>query len=89
MELRDLIDAQRKSTLGLTHEQQKALAVREFQYFINKAHIRDVAELKALFKQMRAVAAELGFSEYEIATIYRADVMLILRRLALRRLALQ
>jgi hypothetical protein len=84
MELRDLIAAQRESTLALPRDQQEALAVREFKRFVYKAHIRNLTELKALIKQMREAAARAGFSEYEIATIYHADALLALRRLALQ-----
>jgi tRNA C32,U32 (ribose-2'-O)-methylase TrmJ len=83
MELRELIAAQRESISGLTPDQQKALVLREFQHFINKARICDQAQLKALLKQMRAAAAKAGFSEHEIAAIYHADALLALRRLAL------
>jgi tRNA C32,U32 (ribose-2'-O)-methylase TrmJ len=84
MELRDLIAVQRESVLSLAPDQQEALMLREFKHFVTKAHIRNLTELKALIKQMRAAAARAGFSEYEIATIYHADVLLALRRLALQ-----
>jgi hypothetical protein len=84
MNLRAIVAAKRKSILAMTDDELQALAIREFDIFVKRSGVKDAVELKSLIHAMRATAFRRGLSEADLATIYHADVLMMLRLLSLQ-----
>lgn len=62
----------------------RAYAVREFQKFLLQTDCYDLPMLKEAIHKMREVGKRRGMSEYELATIYDAEMLLSLYREAMQ-----